>query len=146
MHNSSSWPVAAFIFAVVASSCAEEPRSPPPTVLSEHMGLTTGAGRLSIGEDCSEFEGSTGCASGGVCLRQTPGFPPRGRCSQRCGTVYSTTQDGGLVPARTIGCPQVGGVQWACEQVMPGRDGFLCVPPREVDAKSAAAADDGGVP
>lgn len=135
MHNS-SWLVAALIFGAVSSSCSEDTRSVPPAVVSEQMGLSAGQGRLRLGEDCSAFEGSTGCASG-VCLRLTPGIPPHGVCSQRCGLQYTTTLDGGLVAGRTIGCPTIDGRAWTCTQVMQGSNGFLCTPPLLAD---------GGVP
>ena len=39
--------------------------------------------KLGAGEDCTPFEGNTGCASD-LCLRIAPGFPPKGVCSLKC--------------------------------------------------------------
>jgi hypothetical protein len=118
------------------SACDDRTEPPPqPAVLSERLGLRPAPSpKLPIGGDCTEYEGSTGCASE-VCLRLTPGFPPRGVCSVRCGPVEPTPSlpDGGSTPAderAPLGCPVVKGEQWVCEQVLPRRTGFLCLPPR----------------
>lgn len=134
---------------VLGSGCSKgepQPDTRPP-VLSERMGLRAPpATKLPLGADCTDFEASSGCASD-LCLRRTPGFPPRGICSVRCGPVDPTPSlpDGGSTPADErpdATCPVVNGEQWICQQILPRRTGFICTPPAmALDALSA----DGGV-
>lgn len=137
-------------------ACAQKttPEKPRDVVLSERKGLRPAPDqKLPIAGDCSAFEGSTGCLSG-LCLRVAPGFPPRGVCSQRCGPIDSVPSlpDGGSTPADArvdIDCPVVNGRKWFCLQVMPGRSGLACVPPRltlDSGFEATAVLDAGGAP
>lgn len=131
----------------VLSACKKDERSEQarPPALSERMGLQAAPPtRLSLGEDCSRYEGSTGCASG-LCLRMQPGFPPKGYCSQRCGPVFTPNSvDGGLEQTGDIACPTVAGEKWACHKIMPTADGFACVRPGSRRDRAPSTDADGG--
>lgn len=140
---------------VLAACSSEAKKAPPPPMLSERLGLRAPPEeKLPVGGDCTAFEGSSGCASN-LCLRLTPGFPPRGVCSMRCGAVEPTSSlnDGGLslaeAPTPDVPCPIVEGRQWVCEQILPRRSGFVCVPPRSAlgiaSSEAVSALTDGGV-
>lgn len=79
----------------------------------EEQGPST---KLEVGEDCTQYPGSTGCKSG-LCLRVAPGLPPRGFCSIQC------------IPDRVDnGCPNEPGSEWRCAQLWPTEQGWFCVP------------------
>jgi hypothetical protein len=71
--------------------------------------------KLPVGADCTVYKGNSACASG-LCLRVTPGSNrqrPKGFCSVRCSNQDRRCPDG-----------------WKCTQTHPGRDGWLCAPPK----------------
>ena len=117
----------------LAFGCSQiDAREAPPrrTPLSERQGLQPApAAKLDIGGDCSAFEGNQGCRSD-LCLRLTPGFPPRGVCSQRC------------PPGDDTACPLRNGARWKCVQIWPSDEGWACAPPRP----DTGSSSDGGAP
>ena len=111
---------------------APESSSQPSAVLSERSGLQAApATKLSIGGDCTNYEGNAGCQSD-LCLRYAPGFPSKGVCSQRC-------------KPRGTACPIVAGNQWECRQVWPSAEGWACAPLIAVPGVPGAQLD-GSVP
>jgi hypothetical protein len=82
------------------------------SVLSVRRPLTAAAATLDIGLDCTQYGGSS-CKSGS-CLHILHDHHQGYFCSLTCGL----SADGGS-------CPHT----WACIQVYPSNDSFVCVPP-----------------
>ena len=121
------WNVVLIIGVVVGCS-TQEPEPFRQAALSERQGLRPAPRvKLSFSSDCTEYEGNTACLSD-LCLRLTPGFPPRGVCSQRCR------------PSDALPCP----TRWECKQVWPSENGWVCAPPAPPASVLNTSWADGG--
>ena len=81
--------------------------------LTEQVAMTSAPfSKLDVGEECTQYAGNEGCRSG-LCLRVSPGFPPKGFCSIPCD------------PADSDSCPD-GPTPWQCLQAYPGW--WVCAP------------------
>lgn len=113
--------VVAGVVAVVAVACGvglgnlseRGPQEPLP--LTDHfVSALAPAGKLEVGEECTQFQGNSACESD-LCLRVAPGFPPKGFCSIRCS------------PGDDDACPDAP-TAWRCQQLFPSPDGWACAP------------------